>query len=394
MTFSQKNQSILAITVSIGLYFLFAYFLDRTNFAQLTSLYIALFIPFFYFLRKEKNNFPFLVGIAILFRLVFLFAIPNLSQDFYRFIWDGRMILEGLNPYISLPQTFIEQRILPVEQANELYHGMGAMNGSHYTNYPPVNQLCFAIAAIFAKSSILGSAIVMRILIILADIGIIYFGKKILERLNLPIHNIFLYALNPFIIIELTGNLHFESVMLFFLVWSIYLLLQKKWIWAAIILGLSVSVKLIPLLFLPLFFQWFTLRQAQGKQLNTEEKKLSFPSNRESRSSLKWIPFFKGMTRFVAFSLIVIATNILLFLPFLSSELINSYTDSVGLWFRNFEFNASIYYIAREIGYLFRGWHEIAIIGTILPAIAVAFLVIITFFRKNKSPQQLITAYV
>tara|TARA_R110002073_G_scaffold89852_6_gene212489 strand:- start:8104 stop:9567 length:1464 start_codon:yes stop_codon:yes gene_type:complete len=394
---NQKNQTILAIIVSIGLFFLFAYDLDRTNFAQLTSLYLGLFIPFLYFMKKEKMNFPFLVAIAILFRLVFLIAIPNLSQDFYRFIWDGRMILEGLNPYISLPQNFIEQQNFPVNQAVDLYTGMGDLNGSHFTNYPPANQLSFLIAAIMSNSSILGAVIVLRLQIILADIGIIYFGKKILERLNLPIHHIFLYALNPFIIIELTGNLHFESVMLFFLVWSLYLLLQKKWMWAAIILGISVSVKLIPLLFLPLFFQWFTLRQAQGKQFNSKESRLSFPNVRLSLSKSRqdgsfWISFFKGMTKFVAFCVIVILVNIILFLPFLSSELISSYTNSVGLWFRNFEFNASLYYIAREIGYLFRGWNEIAIIGKILPAIAVCFLVIITFFRKNKSPQQLITA--
>jgi hypothetical protein len=392
MSLSQKNQSILAVVASIALYFLFAYYLDRTNFTQLTSLYLSLFIPFLYFMKKEEKNIPFLIGIAILFRLVFLFAIPNLSQDFYRFIWDGRMILEGLNPYISLPQTFIEQRSFPVNQAVDLYKGMGELNGSHYTNYPPVNQLCFLIAAIVSNSSILGSVIVMRILIILADIGIIYFGKKILEKLNLPAYHIFLYALNPFIIIELTGNLHFEPVMLFFLVWSLYLLLQKKWIWAAVILGISVSVKLIPLLFLPLFFQWFQNQYAfangmkQSRHLN-EIISSQVPHNAEK----KWIPFFKGMTRLIAFSLIVVAINIILFLPFLSSELISSYSNSVGLWFRNFEFNASLYYIAREIGYLFRGWNEIAIIGKILPTIAVAFLAIITFFRNNKSPQQLIT---
>lgn len=400
---NQKYQTILAVIVSIGLFFLFGYDLDRTNFTQLTSLYLGLFIPFLYFMKKEKMNFPFLVAIAILFRLVFLIAIPNLSQDFYRFIWDGRMILEGLNPYISLPQNFIEQRSFPINQAVDLYTGMGDLNGSHFTNYPPVNQLSFLIAAILSNSSILGAVVILRLQIILADIGIIYFGKKILERLNLPIHHIFLYALNPFIIIELTGNLHFESVMLFFLVWSLYLLLQKKWMWAAVILGISVSVKLIPLLFLPLFFQWFTLRQAQGKQsLSNDEitssqvprndTKLSFLRRQESSNYNKWIPAFAGMTKFVAFCVIVILVNIILFLPFLSSELISSYSNSVGLWFRNFEFNASLYYIAREIGYLFRGWNEIAIIGKILPTIAVAFLVIITFFRKNKSPQQLITA--
>ena len=121
--------TILSLIISIGLYFFFAYFIERESFYQLASQYILLFIPFLYFLKFEKNNFSFLVGISILFRLVFLFAIPNLSQDFYRFIWDGRMILEGFNPYISLPETFIQQNNLPISQAQELYNGMGELNG-------------------------------------------------------------------------------------------------------------------------------------------------------------------------------------------------------------------------------------------------------------------------
>ena len=369
MSISQKYRTIFAVALGIVVYFFFAYYLKRENFYLLFSQYLLLFLPFLYLLNLEKNNFPFLVGVAILFRLVFLFAIPNLSQDFYRFIWDGRMIWEGFNPYSSLPETFIEQRSFPVNQAVDLYKGMGELNGSHFSNYPPVNQLNFLLSAIVSNSSILGAVIVLRLQIILADIGILYFGKKILKKLNLSIHHIFLYALNPFIIIELTGNLHFEAVMLFFLVWSLYLLLQGKWIWAAVLLGISVSVKLIPLLFLPLFLQWFTFKKS--------------PSN-----IFSWM----GFGKLCLFGLLVVLTNILLFLPFLSSELIGNYANSVGLWFRNFEFNASLYYIAREIGYVFRGWNEIAIIGKILPVLAVVFLLILTFFRKNKTPQQLVTA--
>ena len=371
----RKYRSVILVVMSLLLYFFFGYFLERTEFEKLLFLWISLFACFYFLIKDEQLDFNYLVSIAILFRLTFLFTIPNLSQDFYRFIWDGRMIFEGLNPYLSLPQSFIEQRNYPVSQAIQLYNGMGEMNGSHYTNYPPINQLCFLIASVFSSKSILGSVIVMRTLIIFADIGIIYFGKKILEKLNLPIKNIFWYALNPFIIIELTGNLHFEPVMLFFLVLSLYKLQQHKWVWAGILLACSISVKLIPLLFMPLFYQWFI------KMKNEKETKFYF-----------LIPSSSELIRLSLFYIIVFATILLLFSPFYSHELIRNYSNSVGLWFRNFEFNASFYYIAREIGFLFRGYNEIAIIGKTIPILTILFVFSISFFRKNRTVQQLIEA--
>ncbi|QOD60376.1 mannosyltransferase [Polaribacter haliotis] len=378
MPLSEKNKAIFLISISVILYFFFAYFLERTAFYPLLFLWFSLFGCFYFLLKNKSIPFSTYAGIMVLFRIVFLFSIPNLSQDFYRFIWDGRMIFNGFNPYLSLPETFMQQNLIPVTDAVELYRGMGELNGSHYTNYPPLNQLCFLIAAIFVSKSIFGSVIVLRSIIILADIGILYFGKKLLERFNLPIKNIFWYVLNPFIIIEMTGNLHFESVMLFFLVWGLYKLHQKKWIWAAVLIACSVSIKLIPLLFLPLFFQWFV------PLFNLKKEKNSTLIQEQSRT--------KHLLKLIAFYTIILATTLLLFLPFYSSELIANYSNSVGLWFRNFEFNASFYYIFREIGYLFRGYNEIAIIGKITPILTILFLIFITFFRKNSHLKQLITA--
>jgi hypothetical protein len=179
MSFFTKHKDLLLVLASANLYFLFAYFLERTEFNKLIFLWFSLFGCFYLLMKKSNISFSNLVGISILFRLIFLFAIPNLSQDFYRFIWDGRMIFEGLNPYLSLPETFIQQGISPISEASELYAGMGEMNGSHYTNYPPINQLCFLIAAFFSSKSIFGSVIVLRLIIILADIGILYIGKKL-----------------------------------------------------------------------------------------------------------------------------------------------------------------------------------------------------------------------
>nr|WP_317167259.1 mannosyltransferase [Winogradskyella helgolandensis] len=299
---------------------------------------------------------------------MFLFAIPNLSQDFYRFIWDGRMIIEGYNPYLFTPDSFIQNGKFPIPQAQELYNGMGTLSASHFTNYPPINQLCFTIAAIFSGQNILGSVVVMRVLIIAADIGTLFFGKKLLERLKLPSNRIFWYILNPFIIIELTGNLHFEGVMIFFLMWSLYLLHSGKWKWAAVVLACSISVKLIPLMLLPLFFGWFTT-----KKLNDITETL-------------------GLLKLITFYTMVMATTLFLFLPFFSIDFVTNYSKTVGLWFGNFEFNASMYYLARAIGYAITGYNEIAIIGKILPIIAVLIILGFSFFKQNNSLAKLATS--
>lgn len=369
MLFSSKYLAYTFVGISILLYLFCGYFLERSQFTMLLITWLLLFVSYFILLKNTKITFTNLAIFAVLFRLILLFSVPNLSQDFYRFIWDGRMILNGLNPYLSLPKNFIEAGNYPIAEALELYQGMGKLNASNYTNYPPINQLCFLIAALLSSKSIFGAILVFKTLIILADIGVLYFGKKLLERLNLPIKNIFWYILNPFIIIEMTGNLHFEPVMLFFLVFGLYKLHQQKWLFAAILLACSISVKLIPLLFLPLFFQWFV-------------KTTSISALLKSSSFYKLIGFY----------IIILLTTLLLFSPFYSSEFVANYSKSVGLWFKNFEFNASFYYLFREIGYLFRGYNEIAVIGKITPILTIIFLFILTFFRKNNSLTQIITA--
>ena len=258
-----KKLPLVFIILSSILYLIFAYDLARTDTLKLPLLYVGLFIFAYLVIKSSGFYFRILVIASVLFRLLFLFAIPNLSQDFYRFIWDGQMILSGLNPYLSTPDYQMELGALTnFPNQLELYHGMGSLSASNYTNYPPLNQLCFIIANLFPGHSILNSIVGMRILIIGADLGTLYFGKKLLEKLNIPSGRIFWYILNPFIIIELTGNLHFEGVMVFFFVWSLYLLHCRKWLISAIILACSISIKLIPIMFLPLFFKWFKKENA------------------------------------------------------------------------------------------------------------------------------------
>ena len=359
ITYWKLHKIPIALAIlSVGLYYTFAYHLDRTDFIKLITLFGALFFLCFKLIQFEKWNFKFLLFVGILFRLVFLLTEPNLSQDYYRFIWDGELVLNFINPYLQLPNTLIEQQDLVISNAHELHQGMGELSARHFSNYPPLSQFIYALAAMLGGKSILGATIVMRSIIILSDIGIFYFGRKLLKNLNLSPYLIFWYFLNPLIIIELTGNLHFEGVMLCFFIASLYLLSIKKWMLAAVIYALSISVKLVPLIFLPLF--------------------------------LKHLGFRKS----VLFYIIIGITSLILLAPFLSNQFINNYTDTIGLWFSNFEFNSGMYNAIKQIALEFEAkpWELIKTYGKITPYVIVLFVLLFTFLRNNQKLSVLITS--
>ena len=170
--FNRDIITLLLVVLGFLFYISFGYDLTRGDFPKLITLYVVLFFVSYGILKINHDRFWLVAGIGVVFRFLFLTSLPNLSQDFYRFIWDGRMILNGYNPYLYLPESYLNAKFILPNQATELVSGMGELNASHYSNYPPLNQLCFTIAALFSKSNILGSIVVMRLLIILADIGV------------------------------------------------------------------------------------------------------------------------------------------------------------------------------------------------------------------------------
>lgn len=355
--------SILLLLSCVALYFSFGYDLERTDFIKLLSLYGALFFLSWKLFQLEKFNWKLVFSAGIIFRLIFLFSIPNLSQDFYRFIWDGKLLLNDINPYLFSPNELISDGNILFPLQNMLLNGMGSLSAGNHSNYPPLKQLFFAFAALFTEKGILGALIAFRLLIISAEVGIFYFGRKLLRDLNLPENNIFWYFLNPLIIIELSGNLHFEAVMLFFLLWSIYLLHKGKWIWSAVIFSCAVSIKLIPLLFLPLLWRFFQKRDPQESQ---------------------------NIWKLLLFYFIITFLTFISFLPFLDSDLFQNFLETTGLWFQKFEFNASVYYVIRWIGFQITGYNIIKTAGLILAGTTFFAVLALSFLRHNRNISGLI----
>ncbi|WP_343488014.1 mannosyltransferase [Allomuricauda sp. d1] len=344
---------------SILFYAVFAYDLEREDFPKLLALFVALFFFLIKLIQFEKWNFKFLLVAGILFRLVFLIAEPNLSQDFYRFIWDGEFINQGINPYLYTPNEVVENSLFYIRNSKILHEGMGELSARHYSNYPPINQFIFTISSFLGFGSVLGSIVWMRLIIIAADIGIVYFGRKLLRHLNQSPHLIFWYFLNPLVIIELTGNLHFEGVMLFFFIWSMYLISRGKHLWAAPVYAASILMKLVPVLFLPLL-----------------------------------LPFL-GFKKSVVFYFLLVMSCLVFLAPFYSTAFLDNYSQTVGLWFSNFEFNAGFYNLVKTIAvghYDEKPWEVVKDYGDLVPLFTLFLALLLMVFRSNKTMQSLFTS--
>jgi hypothetical protein len=344
--------SLGGIALSTACYIFIAHSLQRENFNGLLISYTLLFVGFLA-MYQSKVSFKQLVILAIFFRLLFAWALPVLSNDFYRFVWDGRLLTQGLNPYLYLPVEFVKTNPQAVAQGKELVEGMGNLNASHYTVYPPLNQLCFWFSAWLFPQSLAGAVATMRAILVLADVGVIILAAQLLRLLKLPQRSIFLYALNPFVIVEFTGNLHWEGLMAFLLLVALWLLYKNRWLGSALFWGLSVSVKLVPLVFLPLLIARL------------------------------------GLKKIVVFGSICLGTLALLFAPFASAALLANFGSSLELYFQNFEFNASLYYLFRQIGFWLYGFNQIAVIGKLMPLVVLLAVLALAIFGRRAHPQKL-----
>ena len=137
--------------------------------------------------------------------------------------------------------------------------------------------------------------------------------------------------------------------MLFFFILSMFLLSIDKWKTAAMVIACSISIKLVPLLFLPIFLKYL------------------------------------GWKKSIVFYSIIGITSIALFLPFNTPEFIDNYGRTIKLWFSNFEFNSSLYNLAKKTAVHFdaKPWEFIKEYGKITPLNNCYYRRVIYIFSKK-----------
>ncbi len=355
MTLIEKqSQSKNIQLIVLGLYsiaiVILGYFTERSETIKVFTLFGSMFLAYVYFMKKEISLKAIILG-GILLRASQLWMLPNLSDDYFRFIWDGLLLQNGMNPFYYLPSYFIEINELPEGLSKELYSQLNSPN--YYTIYPPLCQFTFWVGGFFAKDSSLFTVVAMRSFVLLSEIGTLILLPRLLSNLDLKPEQSKWYALNPLVVVELTGNLHYEALMIFFLLLSLYWLQKQKLVLSAIAFSFSVGSKLLPLMFLPLLL------------------------------------FYLGWKKAFAFYFTCAIGLLLLFAGFLDLEMINNMRESFSLYFNRFEFNASVYYIVRWIGFQVKGYNIIGTAGVRLTYIPIILILVLSLI-KTKSLQTII----
>ncbi|MFD1550924.1 hypothetical protein DNU06_05025 [Putridiphycobacter roseus] len=341
--------------IFIAILFSIAAYTKRTNFILFITQYAVLFGIFWMVLAKNSSIKQILI-VGLLARVTLLFISPELSNDFYRFIWDGELLLQGTNPYQYTPNELISYgAFLSNDYYLSLYHGMGELSQANYSCYPVLNQFFFAIAALFSDNLSI-NLVVLKLIIILGDLGVFFFGIKILKILGQAQNKIAWYFVNPFILLEFSGNLHFEGVMLCFILGFIYYILKNNWIIAGLFLGLAIHIKLIPLLFIPFVYK-----------------------------KLKW-------RNSVGFTAVVILVVLLFAGILLDAQNIGHFLSSLQLYFKSFQFNASVFAWVNLAYSEYIGWDTTQIVGPLLSKIAIGGILLLGLLKADKKPNDFIIA--
>jgi len=189
------------------------------------------------------------VGLAL--RIILLFSVPALEDDFYRYLWDGGVTAQGLNPYAHAPGAIYNPGVTEKLRDLALQSGVVIERVNHphlKTIYPPIAQAWFATAYFLEPWSLL----VWRGIGLVCEFATLTLLLLLLKECKRSPIWVTLYWWNPVIAKELINSAHMEFVLLPLLLCALWLGVRRAYVAALIPLALAVGTKLWPVMLLPL----------------------------------------------------------------------------------------------------------------------------------------------
>ncbi len=179
------------------------------------------------------------LGLALVAGLPLVFAPPTLSDDVFRYLWDGHVSLAGVDPYRYAPDDPALASLRDAAWARVNHRQIP-------TIYPPLAQLLFVAAAALGHGKAVISALALA-----AHLGVAALVAKLAPAHRLRAAS--LYALNPLALSESALAGHLDVFVGLFLAAAVLALGRRRGVWAGLWAGLASGVKLVGLVLLPLF---------------------------------------------------------------------------------------------------------------------------------------------
>jgi len=211
--------SIIYLLFSSILYLIIGYWGD---FKSEIEIYFALILPLFitygiFVYKILTNRFPqgylwiAFFAVAILIRLLFIPSDPVLSDDVYRYLWDGRVNAAGINPYQFTP----ESSELYSLRDKEVYPNINFPDIA--TVYPPLAQFYFLI-----NDWIGGRVVTWKFILLIMEVLVWVLLIRLLNFFSINKSRVFIFIYNPLLIIETYQGGHLEIIGVFFFWLALY----------------------------------------------------------------------------------------------------------------------------------------------------------------------------
>ena len=217
-----------------------------------------------------------ILGVGLSTRLVALFTCPILEIDYYRYMWDGKVLSHGVSPYQYSPEQILNAQG-DAEEGLRSLNSLAIRSESNHTIlsrvhfedyttiYPPVSQVVFAAAmsCIPESANVQTHITWMKFVLVLFDVGTLFLILGLLQALKRHYGWLIVYAWNPLVIKEIANGGHLDSIATLFTVLSLFVFV--KWFRSAghrrglvaasaVALGLGVGAKLFPVIIFPILF--------------------------------------------------------------------------------------------------------------------------------------------
>src|SRR5205085_6318953 len=159
-----------------------------------------------------------ILGLALAMRLLLIGEQPYLSNDIYRYVWDGRVQAAGINPYLHVP-------VDPALAALRDTAIFPFINRADYavTAYPPVAQMFFLLVTRIAES-----LTIMRLAMVACEFAIVAIVIDLARTLQRPVTAVVAYAWHPLAIWEIANSGHVEALMVALLMLALWLLVRAR----------------------------------------------------------------------------------------------------------------------------------------------------------------------